>query len=221
MPENTNSIDTPLWQTVRPRLGSAARELLYRWHYIREKMNSPVLPGASHLLKREIIRTYRQRHRTTTFIETGTCLGDMVAAVLPDFERLHTIELSPELHQRAALRFSEHRNVTVHLGDSGSVLKGVLDKTTDRVLFWLDAHYSGGVTVGSDIPVPIFEELRLALTHAVRDHVILIDDARCFDGTDGYPTVESLRSFVASLRPDYQLHVESDVMRLVPHSRRG
>ncbi|CAN5653108.1 hypothetical protein BH23GEM9_BH23GEM9_22710 [soil metagenome] len=204
------------WKAVRPRLGSAARELVYRWQYLRERLNSPVIPGASHVLKREIIRTYRERHGLTTFIETGTCLGDMVAAMLPDFERLHTIELSPYLHRRASSRFRRHPNVTVHLGDSAAVLKGVLEDCTDRVLFWLDAHYSGGVTVGSDIPVPIFEELRLALTHPVRDHVILIDDARCFDGTDGYPTLESLREFAALLRPDYQLHVESDVMRLVP-----
>jgi hypothetical protein len=220
--EKAVTVDPPVrgWDAVRPHLGSAARELIYRWQYLREKLNRPALPGASHVRKREIIRTYRNAHRPTTFIETGTCLGDMVAAMLPAFERLHTIELSPDLHRRAARRFRRHPKVTVHLGDSAAVLQNVLDGCTERALFWLDAHYSGGVTVGSDVPVPIFDELRLALTHRVSDHVILIDDARCFDGTEGYPTIESLREFVATLRPDYRFDVVSDVMQLVPGSGR-
>jgi hypothetical protein len=50
-------------------------------------------------------------------------------------------------------------------------------------LFWLDGHFCGGVSAHGDKGTPILEELNLILSHRVKEHVILIDDARLFNGT--------------------------------------
>jgi len=49
----------------------------------------------------------------------------------------------------------------------------------------------------------------------VRGHVVLIDDARLFDGTDGYPTIAEVRAQVERERPGSALRVESDIIRCV------
>lgn len=35
------------------------------------------------------------------------------------------------------------------------------------------------------------------------EHIVLIDDARCFLGQDGYPTIEKLKDYVLSRQPDW------------------
>ena len=50
----------------------------------------------------------------------------------------------------------------------------------------------------------------------MKNHVILIDDARLFNGTDDYPTLEELEALVHSFRPDYQVYVRHDAIRAHP-----
>jgi 16S rRNA A1518/A1519 N6-dimethyltransferase RsmA/KsgA/DIM1 with predicted DNA glycosylase/AP lyase activity len=64
-------------------------------------------------------------------IETGTFKGDMIEAMLPNFQRLISIELSKELHAEAAQRFAKRPQVSILQGDSSQVLVDVL-KTLDQ-----------------------------------------------------------------------------------------
>ncbi|MDR1514735.1 MAG: hypothetical protein LBS45_03495 [Synergistaceae bacterium] len=57
------------------------------------------------------------------------------------------------------------------------VLKDVLDGKNSPMLFWLDAHWSGGDTAGENIQCPLLEELKIILD-SNSSHFILIDDAR-------------------------------------------
>src|ERR1051325_2291173 len=50
-------------------------------------------------------------------------------------------------------------------------------------------------------------------SHPVREHVILIDDARCFDGTHDYPTIDELRRAVLNIRPDWLFETANDIIR--------
>ena len=99
-------------------------------------------------------------------------------------------------------------------GDSSKVLPELLDKIKKPCLFWLDGHYSGGITGKGDLNTPILNELKSIFSHQIKDHVILIDDARCFTGEEDYPTIKALKEFVIKNRPDWVFEVRNDIIRI-------
>jgi hypothetical protein len=90
----------------------------------------------------------------------------------------------------------------------------LLSGIKEPCLFWLDAHYSGGVTGQADSETPIVKEIKSILAHPRSDHVILIDDAREFTGNSNYPTLEELRQILKNSRREWQMTVDADVIRI-------
>jgi hypothetical protein len=190
----------------------AARRRLRLWRW--RAGGSPVPPPDS--VKQITVLRYAKAFRLRTFVETGTFMGAMVEAVRTTFHRVVSIELDPALSRRARERFASFPHVTVLEGDSARLLPQVLAGLNEPALFWLDAHFSGGATAKGDLETPIIQELDGILNHAVRDHVILIDDARCFVGANDYPTVDSVRTTVLSRRPGWTFEVRDDIIRIHP-----
>lgn len=173
------------------------------------------LPAYS-AVKRRIVSGYARRFRPKYFVETGTYEAEMTWAQRKHFERIFTIEISSELHQRAVRRFRGYPHVEALHGDSGELLPVVLAKIDAPALFWLDAHYSEGITAYSGTETPIMQELELIFGHPVREHILMIDDARCFDGTHDYPTIREVRELILSHRPDWHFEVSVDIIRAHP-----
>jgi hypothetical protein len=109
--------------------------------------------------------------------------------------------------------------VSILLGDSCQVLPHVLHELQVPALFWLDAHWSGGVTGRGDTQTPLIEELQLVLAHPVDGHVVLVDDARLLGVDEDYPTLNEICALVALRRPDWVCEVACDIVRL--HARPG
>lgn len=183
---------------------------IYRW--VRDGCLGPAPPP----VKRRTIAAYIKRYQISEFIETGTHLGDTLAYIARD-RRIHcrSIELADDLFDKAFHRFQHWPNVDIYKGDSGSVLPLLVRSLAQPALFWLDGHYSGGLTAKGDVDTPISAELRAVLQSSVKGHVILIDDARCFCGSSGYPYLEDL---LVTLRLDdqYVFEISADIIRLVP-----
>jgi hypothetical protein len=173
------------------------------------------------LFKRRILAEHADSKDLPTFVETGTYLGDTVQFVEAKFDRVVTIELNLDLYNRATRRFAGSSNVTVLHGDSGAVLPEVLATIDTPALFWLDGHYSEGITARGGSDTPILRELAAILAHPVTGHVVLIDDARCFDGRGDYPELAELEAFVKNRASAYTLSVRDDVIRLVLEARAG
>lgn len=153
----------------------------------------PVPPP--HLVKQRVIRGYAKKFRLPLFIETGTYRGDMIAAVKADFEQIYSVELGRELHAQALRRFAAYPHIALLQGDSGEVLGDLLPRIERPCLFWLDSHFSDADTSRSTLITPIRRELDHILAHPLAHrHVILIDDARLFNGEDDYPTMDSLQT---------------------------
>lgn len=168
--------------------------------------------------KAEILRAVARRHGIDMLVETGTFRGDTVAALRPDFARIWSVELQPELHRRAAARFAGDPGVVLLAGDSATVLPAVLPELGGPALFWLDGHWSGGVTARGDRDTPVADELRAVLTAPER-HVVLVDDARLFPAEpDGgpYPARSDVEAWVARWRPDADVEVAEDIIRIEP-----
>jgi len=182
--------------------------ILLRWNLA----GRPVPPP--HLVKQRAVHAYARKFHLSAFIETGTYRGDMVEAVKRDFTQVYSIELGGELHRLARERFASDPNVTILQGDSGEVLRGLLPRIDRPALFWLDSHFSDADTARSALITPIRSELDHILAHPLAQrHVILIDDARLFNGEDDYPTLESLNAVLA--RAGFPAcRVQDDILRI-------
>ncbi|MSU54302.1 MAG: hypothetical protein EXS48_00480 [Candidatus Staskawiczbacteria bacterium] len=109
------------------------------------------------------------------FIETGTYNGGTTSRVLREFKTIHTIELSEKWYQNALKEFGKYKNVICHHGDSATVLKELLPTINEPVVFYLDAHHSGGTTAMGQDQNPLLRELPLIGARNFQD-VIYIDD---------------------------------------------
>jgi hypothetical protein len=161
------------------------------------------------------ILKYANDHGLRTLVETGTNEGDAVWACLTQFERIYSIELSPQLREQAADRFRANPHVEILQGDSTTVLPAVLESIREPSLFWLDGHWSGGATARGRRDTPVVAEIRTILRHAVKGHVVLVDDARLFYGWDDYPTLAGIKRIVMRSNPNADYVVENDIIRIV------
>jgi len=166
-----------------------------------------------HVVKQLTILRHQRRRDFGTFVETGTFTGEMVDAVRRHFRRIISIEMAPEIYDRARTRFAGDSHVELLLGDSAVVLPRVLEQIQEPALFWLDGHFMGGDTARGRDDSPVQVEITALLAHPVRRHLVLIDDARLFDGSGGYPTISDLRARILSARPGSDVHVEDDIIR--------
>jgi len=182
---------------------------LFRW----EKAGRPVPPP--HPAKKKIISEYVKRYGPAIMVETGTYMGDMVQALRRKFKKVYSIEINSYLYNAALERFKKYLNVNIRQGDSGIILPQVLAEINEPALFWLDGHYSGEGTGRGSADSPVMRELAFILNHPVKNHVILIDDARLCDGTNGYPTIEQLKQFLASFNPNPEMEIKEDIIRIV------
>jgi len=187
------------------------REICDYWRWLKNGMPAP----PPHGIKQGVVKEYARAYQCRVFFETGTYLGDMIQAVKDDFRHIYSVELSERLYRQAQLRFKKDQHITLLQGDSGKVIRETLKQIQESCLFWLDAHYSGGITAKGDKLSPILDEVILILKHSVRNHVVLIDDARIFVGKDGYPDLSELKKIVGRLRPELNITVEKDIIRIV------
>lgn len=168
-----------------------------------------------HLIKQKMLRDAARAGNVRVMVETGTLMGDMVEAMKQRFAQIYSIEISPELARKAQQRFRNDSNVRIIEADSATALKDLVPEIREPALFWLDGHYSGGNTGKGDKDTPIMEELA-AIYAADLDHVVLIDDARCFGVDADYPSLESLTAYIRKLRPAVSIHVKNDCIHITP-----
>jgi hypothetical protein len=196
------------------RLFLPARNLhamLWGWGHMPRLANIP----PPHSYKQLLVKRYAKKYELRTLVETGTLHGHMVEASARYFDHILSVELGDALHQAASDRFADRSHIKILHGDSADQIPQILEELTGPALFWLDAHFSGGVTVGEGAN-PLENEVIAILSAAERGHVILMDDVRKFDGTDGYPTTDQLQELVKEARPDLRFSVNADIARIEP-----
>lgn len=185
-----------------------ARKEVYAWM----RAGRPVPPP--HAVKQLTLRAYASRFGLKVLVETGTYLGDMVAAMEPDFDRIYSIELGADLHQRAVDRFRGCENVVLIHGDSGAELGQLLPQLAQPALFWLDGHYSAGATARGSKDTPIVDELGHILRSGDMGHVVIVDDAREFGADPAYPSIAELIHAVREHWPAAQIAIKDDSIRI-------
>jgi len=178
-----------------------------RWH--RNRWSSP----AASQVKRSVL--WRYGSTATTWIETGTYLGQTTKYLARNGCRVYSIEPEPQLAASAERRFRDSPHITILSGTSEDVLQGLVEKVSGQVAFWLDGHYSSGITFRGNQETPIRFELETiaGLISRFDSVTVFVDDFRCFGSqhleVGPYPSRSYLVSWADKL--GFSWTVEHDI----------
>lgn len=175
--------------------------------YVWWRLRGSPRPKVPHLVKQRTLMHFGRRYNLQVLVETGTNLGNMINVQKDRFREIYSIERDDYLAARAKRKFAERPSIHLYHGDSAKVLPTFITTIHEPCLFWLDAHW-GHETAA------IRDELVCIYRHPVRDHVLLIDDARWFDGQGDYPTIAELREQASREYPGSVVEVENDIIRI-------
>jgi len=153
------------------------------------------------------------------FVEGGTYYGQTAFDQSRLFEIIYTIEKSDIMFEKAKIKLDGILNIKQLKGDTREHLPKILLKT-DNVLFWLDAHWSGGDTYGQEDECPILEELKIIFNSPIKNFAILIDDARLFLAPPPLPHIlkswPTIRQIIKVIPEEFDIIINDDVIFIVP-----
>ena len=149
-------------------------------------------------------------------METGTYTGEMVHAMSGHVDRIISIEVAPALHAqgRQAFRRPAAHSTAARRQRRAAAERARIARRDPRSSGWTVTTWVEKADEARD-DTPIMAELTALVAHPVRGHVVLIDDARLFDGTGGYPRLDELTAWVKARRPGTQVSVDGDIIRCV------
>jgi hypothetical protein len=152
------------------------------------------------------------------FVEGGTYKGGTAKSMGKKFRKIFTIEKSDIMFEIAKENLKDTNNITLLKGDTREHLDSII-ANNENILFWLDAHWSGGDTYGEEDECPLIEELDIIFKYQ-KNYVILIDDARLFLAPPPYPhnynNWQSLTDIMKVIPESWELIVFEDVIYLFP-----
>ncbi len=176
-------------------------------------------------LSLEFIKYLKEIFNFDVFIETGTYNGSTCSKAAIILDEIYSIELDPNFYKNCLDKFKDQPKIHLHLGDSKDVLKTILPSINKKILFYLDAHWSGDTIKGEE-NTPILGELKAIKETGIKNSVILVDDIRHFQnkylseihlangknsGDANYPTLDELKQAILSINSDYKFFIYGDM----------
>ena len=150
------------------------------------------------------------------WVETGTFLGETTEFLASMSPTVYSIEPEPTLASEATEHFKDRPHVTIIQGLSEGALPELLPTLSGDINFWLDGHFSEGITFQGPKDTPILDELE-----CIRDNIknfgnvrIMIDDVRCFNPTvpdySSYPSLAMVLEALENMGLTW--HIEHDLL---------
>ena len=178
------------------------------------------LENSPQLVKENVFLKYGIKN--AAWIETGTYLGTTTKYLSNLFPHVYSIEPEPMLYASACKRF-EGKNVTLFNEVSENVFPSLLPKLTGNINFWLDGHYSAGITFKGVKDCPVKDELSAIENNFSNfDKLsILIDDVRCFlpsnvDYSD-YPSIDYLVDWARRMNLCWRIEHDIFIMQKIKY----
>ena len=162
--------------------------IMQRWQKKGERFPVP------HAVKRKFVKEIVKKNKIQIFVETGTYKGYMIDAVKDIIPEIYSIEIDRFLANKATKRFEKFKNVVIVNGDSSEKLPVIISKLKKPSFFWLDAHFSGGITGKGEEDSPLKKELEFIKNNAPSGSIIAIDDVADCNGENGYPELNEILS---------------------------
>lgn len=178
-----------------------------------------------HIVLSSFLQDMRRVFNRSMFVETGTYLGDTTKVAAALFAHVHSVEVSNDLYEWTTQQLQSYSNIQLYRDHSVFFLDrlcSTYQAEAGTMLFWLDAHYSGGITtLYQDVLTPIVDELEVLARHNMRDAVIMIDDIRCFGSLyqeqtiaahPGYPSIQKVCTVLKTINPNYTCALYGDTL---------
>ena len=130
----------------------------------------------------------------STAVETGTYMGQTTELLETKSARVISIEPEENLFKMAQLKFAGRQKFQIIKGTSEEIFPLLIPTLSGDVSFWLDGHFSAGITYRGPKETPILDELSIIEANMMNFQrvVVMVDDIRCFDPTlpeySTYPT---------------------------------
>lgn len=204
-----------LLKKIIPNFILENRQKKFQLALVQNWNNGKKIGAPPHIIKQLHIKNLQKAFHAQVLVETGTYLGDMVKAQQTTFKKIYTIEVSEVIYNQTKHNLNSLTHVDFLLGDSGEVLQKLTAQIKETALFWLDGHYSGGITSKGILNTPIYKELD-SIFETPFQHIILIDDAQDFKGMDDYPSIAELKNYVSSKKPSYFFDVKDNMIFILP-----
>ena len=147
-------------------------------------------PPSPHFVKQAVL--LRHGIKDCTWIETGTFLGSTTKLLAQNFKSVHTIEPSAECLAIARRNTKNDSNITFYNGTSEDYFEQACGSVNGDICFWLDGHYSAGITYQGEQDSPILHELSTIEKYLHKYHlvVVIVDDIRCSHlNSEDYPSL--------------------------------
>ena len=167
------------------------------------------------------LKYLQEKLNLKTAIEAGTYLGGSAIELAKIFETVYTIEKSEEIFEIGKKNLMNIRNISHIKGDTREVIENLIGGN-DMVLFWIDSHWSGGLTYGKDDECPLIDELRTIFSKTYKSAAIMVDDARLFMAPPPYPNNErnwpTLKEISSEVPEEFEINIWEDVIYITPKS---
>jgi glycosyltransferase involved in cell wall biosynthesis len=182
-------------------------------HVYKDWADREFAAPSPHFVKQKVL--LRNGLPDATWVETGTYMGDTTTVLSKVAKMVYSIEPEPTLFSKAEEKFRNASNVKIIRGLSEDVFPKLLPTIGGDVCFWLDGHYSAGITFKGPQHTPIIDELA-AIGRNIEQMgkiVVMVDDVRCFDPGNpeysAYPPVDVLVDWAR--KHNLTWHIEHDI----------
>ena len=154
------------------------------------------LKNSPQLIKQNIFLKYGISN--AQWVETGTFFGDTTDFLSKKFPEVYSIEPSEYLFDHVFKRFKSKKNIKLFNDVSEKILPELLPNLSGDINFWLDGHYSSGITFKGNQDCPIRDELKEISNNLKKFNkiLILIDDVRCFVPGNEFKEYTSINDLV-------------------------
>mgnify|MGYP001055464786 FL=1 len=199
-------------KVLKKLLPLAALEFIQTYASMRQWKKRDYLENSPQIVKQKVFHKYVIKD--AVWVETGTYLGSTTNFLSGLFPHVYTVEPEPKLYAAACKRFMG-KNVTLFNNVSENIFPSLLPKLSGNINFWLDGHYSAGITFKGEKDCPVEDEL-IAIEKNFDNFdkiTILIDDVRCFlpnnSSYTDYPSIDYLVDWAR--RMNFHWRIEHDI----------
>lgn len=178
---------------------------LLAW-YFKTGCSNPIPPFIKHKL------LLRHGSIGSTWVETGTFIGQTTRYLAKNFPMVHTIEASKDCITIAKFMSGRFpKKIRFHEGTSEQCLDGICSLLDGSVCFWLDAHYSSGITYKGEEKTSISSDLKIIEKNIDRFEsiVVIIDDLLACHLDSNYPSLDTYVDWARKNK--LQWHIEHDI----------
>ena len=127
-------------------------------------------------------------------------------------ESSRTPEQSARYGMLAAEMEKKYKNIGLYFGSSEERLNEMISDIDEPIMFWLDAHFSGGTTSKADngTSSPLRKELDIIATHPIKEHTIIVDDFDVWEEHYGF-TMEDVKDMILKINKNYVFELSTDI----------